>query len=253
MKKSIINLVNFRDLGGIKNKDGKKIKSGYIYRSSAPNKLSNRQKNMFNKLGIKHIFDYRGEQEIAVEPDYIGNATYHSLPALKRSESAVPPSVYRKIISEAGAKEVEISKSLFIQDYKEMPFDSEAYRKTLLSLNDFVPIFFHCQAGKDRTGIAAMLILKMFNVDEDVIVENYLESNEYRRKINNRNIWKLKYLARNPYGVKFYKNIGICKEEYIRATMDEIARRYESYQDFLRNEYGIDEKMVSKLKDFYLE
>ena len=43
---------------------------------------------------------------------------------------------------------------------------------------------FQCTAGKDRTGFAAMLVLAMLGVPSDVIMEDYLLSNELQHVSN---------------------------------------------------------------------
>ncbi|KAJ2025595.1 hypothetical protein GGI06_000523, partial [Coemansia sp. S85] len=40
------------------------------------------------------------------------------------------------------------------------------------------PILFHCQHGKDRTGIVAMLLLGILGVDEEVIAADYAQSQD---------------------------------------------------------------------------
>lgn len=35
-------------------------------------------------------------------------------------------------------------------------------------------VYFHCAAGKDRTGVVAALVLELLGVDRDVIVDDYL-------------------------------------------------------------------------------
>jgi protein-tyrosine phosphatase len=43
------------------------------------------------------------------------------------------------------------------------------------------PSVFHCTAGKDRTGIAAALVLLALGVSRDVVVADYLLTNELVR------------------------------------------------------------------------
>ena len=46
-----------------------------------------------------------------------------------------------------------------------------------------VPLYFHCSAGKDRTGIAAALILTILGVSDEAVVENFLLTNRYRAEL----------------------------------------------------------------------
>jgi len=50
-----------------------------------------------------------------------------------------------------------------------------AYRQIFLSVLNKPDISFvvHCKAGKDRTGVFAMLILKLCGVDDEVIAREY--------------------------------------------------------------------------------
>jgi protein-tyrosine phosphatase len=45
-------------------------------------------------------------------------------------------------------------------------------------------LFYHCTAGKDRTGFASLLLLSALGVSQDEIVANYLESNHWNRRLN---------------------------------------------------------------------
>jgi protein-tyrosine phosphatase len=46
------------------------------------------------------------------------------------------------------------------------------------------PVLFHCAAGKDRTGVAAALILTALGVAPSVIMQDYLLSNQLYRSPN---------------------------------------------------------------------
>jgi protein-tyrosine phosphatase len=48
--------------------------------------------------------------------------------------------------------------------------------------DDPSPLVFHCTAGKDRTGIAAMLLLRALGVDAAVVEQDYLLTNEHYRR-----------------------------------------------------------------------
>ena len=45
---------------------------------------------------------------------------------------------------------------------------------------DRLPAVFHCTAGKDRTGVAAALLLEVLGVDREHVLDDYELSTRYR-------------------------------------------------------------------------
>ncbi len=50
----------------------------------------------------------------------------------------------------------------------------------LIGQDEHHAVVIHCTAGKDRTGLGAALLLGAVGVDEDVIIEDYALTDEYR-------------------------------------------------------------------------
>ena len=46
-------------------------------------------------------------------------------------------------------------------------------------------LLFHCTAGKDRTGMAAYLILSALGVEQKIIMEDYLLTNTVTQEFRN--------------------------------------------------------------------
>ena len=59
--------------------------------------------------------------------------------------------------------------------YRDMPYEqAESYREVFRCIADGgVPLILHCSAGKDRTGIAAALLL--LGVPRNQVIETYLD------------------------------------------------------------------------------
>lgn len=57
---------------------------------------------------------------------------------------------------------------------REMPFDKEAFRILFYLLeNGTLPLLFHCSEGKDRTGIASILVLMALGVSRKDALDDY--------------------------------------------------------------------------------
>ena len=52
----------------------------------------------------------------------------------------------------------------------------------LLADASTAPVVFHCAAGKDRTGVLAMLTLSLLGVGDDPIADDYARSGEAERQ-----------------------------------------------------------------------
>ena len=51
------------------------------------------------------------------------------------------------------------------------------------------PILIHCNAGKDRAGVATTLILEALGVDRETIMEEFLLTNEIGRSEEKSNFF----------------------------------------------------------------
>ena len=159
--------LNFRDLGGLKSKDGRKVRNGFLFRGAGLAYFNEKELEEFGKLKVKTIMDLRSLSEITTIPDpVIEGASYiqHNGMTVEGSEDIDwSPTGMRKI---GGAAEKQLKQIRGY--YKTIALNNEAYRIMLKEIEDrHVPIYFHCMTGKDRTGVGAMIILMALGVKEE--------------------------------------------------------------------------------------
>lgn len=237
--------VNFRDLGGYPTKDGKKVKWGLLYRSAALNSLTQNDINKLASLQIKYDFDFRGPYEVKTAPDKIPSTTKRiSLPA---GSENIGDSNYMKNMGN-----LMKSDSFLIRFYTVLTPFKDRYQPmfdSLLNNSSASPILFHCTAGKDRTGIAAALILYALGVNEETIFDDYEATNYYRRNENAKQIAQMiRFYGLNE---KTAQSLMGAKREYINATFDEIKKQYGSIDYYLEKEMGLTKKKLKTLKSYY--
>ena len=133
--------------------------------------------------------------------------------------------------------------------YREMPFRNPAYHALFALLEGRrVPVLFHCSCGKDRTGIGAMLILLALGVSRADALADYMLTNVYRREIIER------FLADKPAAERdLLLPVEGVSEPMGAGAIDEILRRYPSYEAYFADEFGLDAARLKALRDFYLE
>lgn len=228
-------VVNFRDIGGIKTKDNKTIKWGKIYRSGHLYKLRDKEFSKLEDLGISTVIDLRTDREIKKKPDHIpSELTYHNYQAYDDSEDMF--SKTRKDVIK-GRISPEVSNELVKEFYGlYATHDVEKVRAILNTiLENKESTLFHCSAGKDRTGMVGAILLSILNVDRDVIINEYLLSNNYRED----DVAKRMKLAK--FGKVFFhkinyeviENFSWIKPEFIQAMFDGIDKQYGSMDNYI--------------------
>ncbi len=263
MKKSMFaSIENFRDMGGTPMADGRKIKKGMFFRCGALDKVSEEDKAAINALNIGTVFDYRDAREISHAPDFEGNFKYVNIPAL-RTMAAEVADMDKQSEGSTGLteEEAESIKSQFMQSYVEMPMANEAYRQTLLALNEHKPILYHCASGKDRTGVGGMLITLALGGTKEQAMKDYLDSNEYRKEDNQKVFDYVNELAKKTkatperlkLGTELMHYMMLTNERFLNASFNSIFSKYETFDDYLLGEYGITKEMTDDWKAFYLE
>jgi protein-tyrosine phosphatase len=243
----IENSPNFRSLSGIHNKDGKKIKDDIIFRSGNFSKLTENDIKKFDALNITTIVDFRSDDEIKKDPDFI--------PAGEKIE------ITRANIGSINGKEMgQFMKVMMAPTFNEAQVDSlmiVANKGFAESAKDFKPFFdevkkketvvlFHCTAGKDRTGFASSLLLHILDVSDEEIMKDYLRSNEAIAKTD-----LSKYKA---YGIpeeRMAKLMGV-KQAYLESAWNAAIKKYGSIDKMLLVEYGIDKKVKKQIQKKYL-
>jgi protein-tyrosine phosphatase len=157
-------LYNLRELGGYPTTDMRVTRHGLLFRSEAFFRLNQEaQHALFDQLKLTTIIDLRSDQERRDQGflDDVGGVELLHFPlldvsidsGLNRNDPDYLPQVYAAILDSQPA--------------------SLANAITTILDPDRWPLLFHCAAGKDRTGIVAMLVLAVAGVPDDLIAKDY--------------------------------------------------------------------------------
>ena len=249
------NTINFRDLGGLKTKDGKTVRKGFIYRSDNLSKLESDDFDAFNALRIATVFDLRTDHEIEGKEDHLpGNVRYMHTPVVQDNAGEIK-----------GLKKRVLNGDITERQAKDMTarFYSDAVTANIGSVQSIVnqiissdqPVLYHCSAGKDRTGIISALILSILNVDRQVIVDDFMVSNYYRRARAEKTLGKAKLgrMIKPKLNMKAIEVLSTVDESFINATFNAIDSTYGGMEPFIENKLGIDkaarQKLIAKLTE----
>ena len=245
-------VLNFRDLGGYKTSDNKTVKYNLIYRSSSLGFMNSEELEVLKDLKINTILDLRSNLETSTYPD-------PSIGEIKRIEKALVISGDKVAIDfslkgmrQSGEKGIEQLHKLTAY-YNKLPFGNEAIQVLFDELlNENIPLLFHCASGKDRTGLAAILILLALGVSEEDVKENYLLSNEYRKSILEETLKDIDK-DKEPELYELMLMFDGVSENIFEIIINTIHNKYDSYNEYFEKEYVLDESKLKKLKDLYTE
>lgn len=252
--------VNFRELGGYPMKDGRRIISGIFFRSGAPADMTEDERQTMIDQGIRTIIDLRSDYERDRKPDpYIPEASNYHIPAFidkDGNELDLSPEGIETATEANSSGITADGLEHFLQYmYASLPFNSKAYQEMFnLMLEERVPMLIHCTAGKDRTGVGAMLILLALGADDDVIRKDYMITNTFRWSAVKSFLDAHRYLIdAHPELEEAMVAFEGVQDGAVDIVLNAILNRYSTYEEFLETEYGLGEMDLQQLQEMYLE
>lgn len=246
--------LNFRDLGGYPTQDGKKVKMILFYRGGAPLYMNIKELEILRGLGLRTVLDLRTTQERLMKPDpFIPNVKVleHSGTVSQGGEEIDFSLEGMSRIGEGGKQQL----SMLEKYYARMPFNNQAFQVMFqeIMMNQ-VPMFIHCASGKDRTGVASMLILLALGVDRDTVLQDYLLTNEYRQEqIQNKLSEDADIIKDYPEREILDRMLAGVSERIGNVVLDAIFNEYGSLDAYFENEFGLDENKRKELINLYTE
>ncbi len=248
--------INFRELGGYLTEDGRKIKWHKLLRCGSMAQLTKNDVDYLDQYGVRYIIDLRSPEESNYSPDkYPDKAQYF--------QDTVYPfsfSLFKNlgIINNMrlGASNMDFGRQTYLQMLLD-PHAQAAYRKmfNVLLENDKEgeSVVFHCTAGKDRTGVAAFLILSALGVSEKQIVEDYLYTNLFFDNYSSETINDaLESESQTEIAQRLNSKTAVIAE--IIEVLPKACRVVSgSVEKFLEEKLGMTKAKIERLQELYLE
>lgn len=165
---------NTRDLGGYAYRavDGTRgvTASGAFLRSGSLTRLRAADREFLRAYGLTRVVDIRSDFEVRHWPD----------PYSRRPESGVGY-VHIPMLDQLNSSGFRGALPECMFDvYRDLLDDSaSSIRRVFEALDTDGCALFHCRAGKDRTGVIAMLLLRLAGVSDEDIVADYVATQRY--------------------------------------------------------------------------
>lgn len=250
---NIEGLDNVRDLGGIPAENGFMVKPHLIYRGDRVDNATEAGRNQLRKLGIKNVYDLRDPVQAGKYPDPpIEGINMHLTPAeiYTEYENSMPLEGLPLQSEEDMKKRIELHE----KHYTTITRNPTAIKTIMHSmLSGGAPVYFHCTAGKDRTGVTAAIILLALGVSREDIISDYMLSLECRRASTDRRL-KALYGGR-PNGtlgqlISCYFDVNT---KWIMPVFDIIDNEFGGIDAYLEKAIGFDASDRKQFKEMFLE
>jgi len=248
---------NFRDIGGYETADGRRVRSGRLFRSGMLVGVSDEGVATLDALGIRTVVDLRTQVEVdALGPDRVPDGT--RIVQIRIPSAGADPMVVEAL--KTGhfpylPDLVSVNRA-YITD------DAAEFGELLAFLADpgNLPTVVHCLGGKDRTGVSTALLLTILGVPWRTVRDDYLRSNVHfadsgADQPDALNRAMEKSLGRAPdFGdEESKKEFFVLRPEYIDVVIDEITKDGRTFDEFARDDLGLSDEIVERLRSEFLE
>jgi protein tyrosine/serine phosphatase len=247
---------NFRDYGGYPTLDGRRIKTGKLYRSAHHGRASDADLDAIAALGIEVIVDLRRKGEREREPSRRHHAFAGRVIDNDIGDTTEDP---WHLFVRGSDLSAEAFREHGLGYYRDAPFEARhidlysRYFRTLAETDGAVLI--HCAAGKDRTGMLAALTHHLLGVSRENIVADFLLTNaalDYDRLVPVVTEMMFTETGRRPTPEAVRVAMGV-HESYLERAFVVIASRHGGLDGYLHDVLGVDEALKQTLRARLLE
>ena len=233
---------NFRDLGGYVGQDGRPLRWRRLFRSDHLARLTPQDTQTLQQLGLARAVDLRGRAESAAQS--------YALPGVRYLPQPIEPTVVQraKDMMAAGHEMTSARAVALMEDtYRAFVANNTRQLAGLFAslLDEDTPLVFHCTAGKDRTGVAAALLLLALGVSRETVMQDYLLTNALYRRPEG--------LATSSVPEEALQVIWRVREEFLQAALQTVERDHGSIDRYLEQRLGVTQAARQRLRALYLQ
>ena len=257
---------NARELGGYKTRDGKTIREGVLFRTAALTEASPEElQSLVDRYNLAAIIDMRASYELESDPEPVvdGVLQYNFRimdEQLMVSRAAAVADLLTDPDTDPITRMMAVLESGVVSDQMYVEFlqgetGKAGFRdffRVLLETPEGSAVLWHCTNGKDRTGIAAMLLLGVLNVDEETSMADFLLTNVFFEEEISATRAQLGAYIKDPQMLEelLVINRGVYAP-YLQNALDYIKENYGDIPGYVKAELGLTDADIAKLQTLY--
>ncbi|MBQ9134710.1 MAG: HAD-IA family hydrolase [Lachnospiraceae bacterium] len=264
-------ICNTRDLGGYKSKDGRTIKPHKLIRSGALACTTEADRQvLLADYQLKTVIDFRTGSERNMKPDpdlegitYIGHPILEeeTMGITREKEACGSRDMIGNVIStlrENGGTPLGYMQNMY-QNLITNPFSRKRYAEffDILLAQEEGAVLWHCTAGKDRVGVATLLLLATLDISKEQIILDYIKVNEFGKeevdglmqRVTGGMDTSTKEAQETIAAIRLLFTVDRSYAESVFAVMEEECGSIEA---FLEQKMGLTPEKRALLKEKYL-
>jgi protein-tyrosine phosphatase len=263
--------MNLRELGGYVTGDGKKIKASTIFRSEELSRLTPTGQAFVASLGLAFVADFRDDAEIRRGgEDQIAESLRARFKVEDPQASKVEAFAAALGAETGGADQLLAlfpngsARTSMIEGYRNFVTNDASHASFRRFFRDVVAaekngkaVLFHCVSGKDRTGFAAAVLLRMLGVPLETIRNDYMLSATFRGPLVDFLVGEQTKKIDDPAKAKeveaLMRAIVGVDVVYLDAAFAAIDSKYGSFEGYVSEGLGLSSYDVDALRSAVLE
>lgn len=259
---------NTRDLGGTETEDKRTVKPHRLIRSGRLTQVTVEDATvLLGPCRVRTIVDLRSSVESEQNPDpQWGIVEYYRLPMLNESQlgfsgvsgtGSGKQGILDALIEQTGQPGYSAGKYM-VDVYRKL-ITSEQAQNTIRRVFDILlthtvgSVLYHCNGGKDRTGILTALILTALGVPWNTVALDYMMTNRRVKENMERRLHRLPPQHQNTRAHDVVRALYLADAPYLEAAREEMIRLGGSPLGYLQNVIGLRDAMRDELRDRYLK
>ena len=241
---------NFRDCGGGATSDGRRMRTGCLYRSGTLDDARAHDLRTLQTFGLKTIVDLRAPREKKQELPHLDGARRIDVPIdlEARTREKIQP-----LMTKPGAEGevVEILKQMY-RDLADEAWPQAGELFNVLLTADAYPVLIHCRAGKDRTGFMCALVEHAIGVERAAIFRDYGETNNHFGLVSPRMERFMRIMSLGKLQMENVRASLAAREEYLQAAFDQIEQNHGGLTAYLAK-CGVTAREIETLRGLLVE
>lgn len=246
---------NFRSLKGMVARCGRRIGGDALLRADQLHSLTAEDWQVLQRLGLRTVCDLRSAGERDRYPNRVPDPAIEQLHLEVLGDVRADPRVAAML---ADNPQAEDAQRMMLEVYRQLPSLLAPLLPTLFTLftQGNGSVLIHCTAGKDRTGVAVMLLLRALGVSAEHIMDDYLRSARRFSELNAGRQGAISHAVSRMAGQSVSEAaldaVLDARPEYLNAAYAVIESEYGGLDEYLQRFSGLNTAGFQTLRDTLL-